>query len=289
MKTSGLQREERNTGIVLIFPAVMLILVFVCYPILSNIILSFYKVNLTSDNEFIGLKNYHNIIINPDFWKALYNSAVYVISTTFLTSLLGIIVAIALNRPFMFRGLVRAIVLFPYVAPVIAVVYGWQFFFDPVNGIFVDFIVNKIHLVDERFNLLNSPNTAVWFAILFSVWKNFPFTYLMVLAQLQAIDNNLYEAASIDGANAWQCFRAITFPQILFVVAATILLRFIWNFNKFEEVYLFSSSVRTLPIFTYFQAFTGTINLGVGATISVIQFLLIIGIILIYVKRVLKW
>lgn len=285
----GLIREERNTGLMLVFPSFLLILIFVCYPVISNIYLSFFKVNLAQNDEFIGLKNYNSIFNNSEFWKALFHSVLYVVLTTMLTSVLGVGVAIALNRKFPFRGIVRAVVLFPYVAPIIAVVYGWQFFFDPVNGPFIDFMVNKVHLFSERLNLLNSPNTAIWFAILFSVWKNYPFTYLMVLAQLQAIDTNLYEAAAIDGASSWQGFKAITFPHILFIVAATILLRFIWNFNKFEEVFLFSDSVRTLPIFTYFQAFTGTIDLGKGAAISVIQFMLIIGIILLYVKKVLKW
>lgn len=285
----GILKEERNTGLLLVFPSFLLVLVFVCYPVLSNIILSFYKVNLSQKDDFIGTKNFAVIFSNPEFWKSLYYSIVYVLSTTLLTTALGVIVAVTLNKPFPFRGIIRAVALFPYVAPIIAVVYGWQFFFDPVNGIFIDTMLNKLHLIQERMNLLNSPQTAIWFAILFSIWKNFPFTYLMVLAQLQAIDRNLYEAAAIDGASSWQSFKAITLPHILFVVGATILLRFIWNFNKFEEVYLFSSSVETLPIFTYFQAFTGNIDLGRGAAISVIQFLLIVGIIFFYVKRVLKW
>ena len=285
----GLQKEERNTGIMLVLPAFLLITVFVCYPVISNIFLSFFKVNLTQNNEFIGIQNYSNIFLNREFWRSLWYSIIYVLLTTTLTSALGVIVALTLNKPFPLRGIVRAIVLFPYVAPIIAVVYGWQFFFDPVNGIFIDVMVNKLHIFQERLNLLNSPSSAIWFTIIFSIWKNFPFTYLMILSQLQAIDQNLYEAAAIDGATSWHSFKSITFPHILFVIGATILLRLIWNFNKFEEIYLFSTSVKTLPIFTYFQAFTGNIDLGKGAAISVIQFLLIISIIMVYIKRVLKW
>lgn len=288
-KQSSLRTEERNTGLVLVFPSVLLVLVFILYPIVSNIILSFFDVRLSEPNRFIGVTNYSKILSNPEFWKALLYSLLYVIITTLCTTLLGVIVALIMNCKFPMRGLVRSIVLLPYVAPVIAVVYGWQFFFDPVNGPFIDFLVNKTHILNERVNLLNSPDTSLWFAILFSIWKNFPFTYLMVLALLQSIDSNLYEAAAIDGASSWESFKAITLPEIYFVVSATILLRFIWNFNKFEEVYLFSSSVKTLPVFTYFEAFTGNIDLGKGATISVIQFLLIIGLILLYIKRVLKW
>jgi multiple sugar transport system permease protein len=111
----------------------------------------------------------------------------------------------------------------------------------------------------------------------------------MVLSRLQAIDQNLYEAAEVDGANGWQQFKAITLPEIYFVVNALILLRVIWNFNKFDEVYLLSSNVKVFSVYTYLKAFTGTMDLGQGATLAVIQFVLLIGFILFYVKKVLKW
>ena len=114
-------------------------------------------------------------------------------------------------------------------------------------------------------------------------------SYLMILSRLQAIDQNLYEAAEIDGASGWQKFRFITFPEVYFVMGAIVLLRMIWNFNKFEEIYLLTENVRVLSVYTYFKAFVGTMELGQGASLAVIQFLLLIGFILFYVKRVLKW
>jgi len=118
---------------------------------------------------------------------------------------------------------------------------------------------------------------------------NFPFAYLMILSRLQAIDQNLYEAAEIDGAAGRHKFLYITLPEVYFVVNAIILLRVIWNFNKFEEVYLLTSNVKVLSVYTYLKAFTGAMDLGQGATLAVLQFILLIGFILFYVKRVIKW
>jgi multiple sugar transport system permease protein len=214
----------------------------------------------------------------------------YVILSTVGTTLAGLGVATVMNREFPLRGLVRSLILFPYVAPVISVVFAWQFFFDPVNGIFMHTLVEQLGWVSERFNLIRDPQNALWVLIVFNIWKNFPFSYLMILSRLQAIDANLYEAAEIDGANGWQKFRHITVPELYFVVGALMLLRFIWNFNKFEEVFLLTgTNIKTLPIYTYFKAFIGTMELGDASALALIQFILLLGIIILYVKRVLKW
>jgi multiple sugar transport system permease protein len=229
------------------------------------------------------------VVTDPTFWNAVWTTIIYVLFTTVGTTLMGLVVALVMNRKFPFRGLVRSLVLFPYVAPVISVVFAWQFIFDPVNGIFMDIAYERLGLFSARFNLIGSPSTAVWVAVVFSIWKNFPFSYLMLLSRLQAIDENLYEAAEIDGATSWQKFRYITFPELYFVMGAIVLLRVIWNFNKFEEVFLLTENVRVLSVYTYFKAFVGTMELGQGASLAVIQFILLLSFILFYVKRVLKW
>jgi multiple sugar transport system permease protein len=216
-------------------------------------------------------------------------TVIYVFFTTVGTTLFGLIVALAMNQKFPLRGLVRSLVLFPYVAPVISVVFAWQFIFDPVNGIVMDVLVERLGIFSERVNLIGSPSSAVWIAIIFSIWKNFPFSYLMILSRLQGIDKNLFEAAEVDGASGWEKFRFITLLEIYFVTGSIILLRVIWNFNKFEEIYLLTTNVKVLSIYTYFKAFVGTMDMGQGAALALIQFLLLIGFILIYVKKVLKW
>ncbi|MGD9926901.1 MAG: carbohydrate ABC transporter permease [Sphaerochaeta sp.] len=282
------QQEER-LGWALVLPSVAIILILILYPIIYNIFLSLFTYDYAGQRTYVGLGNYASVLADHEFRTALGTTVLYVILTTLGTTALGVVVALALNKEFPLRGLVRSIVLLPYVAPVISVVFAWQFVFDPVNGVFMDIFHAKLGLFAERVNIVGDPSTAVWAAITFSIWKNFPFTYLMVLARLQAIDRNLYEAAEVDGASSWQQFKAITMPEIYYVVNALILLRVIWNFNKFDEVYLLSSNVKVLSVYTYLKAFTGSMDFGQGATLAVLQFLILIGFILFYVKKVLKW
>ncbi len=291
LPTAPLTREKREVllGWGLVFPAVFIILALILYPIVYNIYLSFFDVNLHTGNTFTGLENHRAVITDLIFWKSVGTTVLYVVFTTLGTTLVGLVVALVMNQSFPLRGLVRSLVLFPYVAPVISVVFAWQFIFDPVNGIVMDVLVERLGLLGERVNLIGSPSSAVWVAIVFSIWKNFPFTYLMILSRLQGIDKNLYEAAEVDGASSWEKFRFVTLPEIYFVTTSIILLRVIWNFNKFDEVYLLTTNVKVLSVYTYFKAFVGTMDLGQGSALALIQFILLIGFILFYVKKVLKW
>jgi len=184
---------------------------------------------------------------------------------------------------------VRGLILLPYIAPLISEVFAWQFIFDPVNGIYNYMMVEVLQLSEERVNLIGTPDLALLVVVVFDIWKNFPFAYLLILARLQSIDHDLYEAAEIDGAGRWKKFLHITLPEIRFVVGAIIMLRFIWNMNKFDEVFLLTPNVKTLPVYTYFTAFTGSIDQGQAASIAVVQFLLLIVMIFYYIRRVLKW
>ncbi len=288
-RSISLETRERNLGWFLVLPSLVIVASLVLYPIFYNVFLSFFDVRMSGSNTFTGLQNYIDVAGDSEFWRSIWTSFIYVFFTTLGTTLVGLAVALLMNREFPFRGLVRSLILLPYVAPVIAVVYSWQFIFDPVNGIFMHISYDKLHLFSQRMNLVRSPETSIFVAVLFGIWKNFPFSYLMILSGLQSIDKGLYEAAEIDGCSRWEKFRYITFPEIYFLIGSIILLRAIWNFNKFEEVYLLTQNVKVLPVYTYLKAFTGIMDIGHGAAIAMIQFVLLIGFILVYVKRVLKW
>ena len=178
-------KKEVYLGWGLVFPAVFIILALILYPIVYNIYLSFFDVSLGSTNTFIGLENHKNVVQDPFFWRAVGTTIIYVVCTTLGTTLVGLMVALVMNQKFPLRGLVRSLVLFPYVAPVISVVFSWQFIFDPVNGIVMDVLVERLGWMSDRVNLIGTPSSAVWVAIIFSIWKNFPFTYLMILSRLR--------------------------------------------------------------------------------------------------------
>ena len=284
-----LEQREAGLGWALILPCVIVILSLILYPILSNVISSFFEVSLSARDSFTGLENYRAVVTDAAFWRAVLTTLIYVTASTLGTTLTGLGTAMVMNKSFPLRGLVRSLILLPYVAPVFSVVYAWKFFFDPVNGLFMDITVERLGIFAERFNLIDSPGSALWVAVIFSIWKNFPFTYLMLLSRLQAIDKNIYEAADVDGAGAWHKFRFITLPELYFVMGSIVLLRVIWNFNKFEDIYLLTDNVRVLSIYTYFKAFVGVADLGQGSALVILQFALLVGFILYYVKKVLKW
>lgn len=261
----------------------------IIYPILYNIYLSFFDVKLTGENIFVGLANYEKLLGETGFYSSLKTTVIYLAGSIAGSTILGLIVALIMNIKFPFRNVVRTIILLPYFAPVISVVFGWQFFFDPVNGIYNHIVVETLGLTDNRYNLIGNPDTALLIVILFSTWKNFPISYLLIISKLQSINKDQYEAAAMDGCGPIARFFHVTLPEIYFVLGTLVILRLIWNLNKFEEVFLLAPNVMTLPVYTYYTAFTGIIDQGYAAAISVVQFVVLSFLIFFYVKKVLKW
>jgi multiple sugar transport system permease protein len=288
MDLSVAQRESR-LGWRLIAPSIGVIGLLIIYPIFYNIYLSFFDVRLTGEKFFIGIANYERLLSDTAFYGSVLTTILYLVGTIVGSTLLGLLVALLMNLQFPFRNICRTVILLPYFAPVISVVFGWQFIFDPVNGIYNHLVVDVLNLTDQRYNLIGDPKTALLVVILFDTWKHFPISYLLIISKLQSINRDQYEAAAIDGCGPLRRFFHVTLPEIYFVLGTLVILRLIWNLYKFEEVFLLAPNVRTLPIFTYYTAFTGIIDQGFAAAISVIQFLVLSFLIFFYVKKVLKW
>ncbi len=284
-----LERAEARFGWKLVAPTIGIIGLLILYPIVFNVYLSFFDVKLNGDKTFVGIANYARLLSNPDYYSSIATTGVYLFGTVAGTTLLGLAVALLMRNPFKGRGLVSAAILMPYFAPVISVVFGWQFLFDPVNGVFNWLMVDVLHLWDARTNLIGEPDSAVWVVIIFDVWKHFPIAYLLILSKLTSIPKDQYEAAAIDGYGPVGRFFHVTLPEIYFVLATVVILRLIWNLNRFEDVFLLAPNVETLPVFTYYQAFTGVIDQGLAAATSVIQFSVLCVLIWFYVKKILKW
>ncbi|AZR73805.1 sugar ABC transporter permease [Anoxybacter fermentans] len=285
-----MKRKEAILGYWLILPTVLLIVGLIFYPICYNLWLSLHKVNMNpfKPNTFIGLGHYKKVLTDLDFWMSFKTSIIFTVATVLGTTLLGLGVALLLNREFKGRAIVRGIILLPYVAPVISLVFGWKYLFHPVFGMANYVLVDLLHLLPKHLNWVESPQFAIYAVILFNIWRNFPFAFLMILAELQTIPVTLYEAAEVDGATAWDKFRHITLPELRYVLGALVILRTIWNFYKFDEIYLLSPSVETVPVYVYEKAFSN-FNFGEGAAITTILFIFVLSFILYYVRKVLKW
>ncbi len=284
-----LEKAEARLGWKLVSPTIGFIGLLILYPIAFNIYLSFFDVKLNGDKIFVGLENYSKLLANPDYYASIGTTGIYLLGTVAGTTILGLLVALLMRNPFKGRGIVSAIILVPYFAPVISVVFGWQFLFDPVNGVFNWLMVDVLHLWSARTNLIGNPESAVWVVIIFDIWKHFPIAYMLILSKLQSIPRDQYEAAAIDGYGPVGRFFHVTLPEIYFVLATVVILRLIWNLNRFEDVFLLAPNVETLPVFTYYQAFTGIIDQGLAAATSVIQLGVLCVLIWFYVKKILKW
>jgi multiple sugar transport system permease protein len=285
----SIEEKEARLGWKLMAPSLGVIGLLIIYPILYNLYLSFFDLKLTGEKLFIGLANYEKLLADRAFYGSVFTTILYLLGTVIGSTLAGLAVALLMNLKFPMRNIARTIILLPYFAPVISVVFGWQFIFDPVNGIYNHVMVDVLHLTAERRSLIGDPGTALLVVILFDVWKHFPISYLLIISKLQSINRDQYEAAAMDGYGPWGRFFHVTLPELYFVLGTLVILRLIWNLNKFEEVFLLAPNVKTLPVFTYYAAFTGIIDQGFAATVAVVQFLFLSFLIYFYVKKVLKW
>jgi multiple sugar transport system permease protein len=251
---SARAREDRRTGYLLISPTAVIVFTMVILPILWTFSLAFQHVRLLNLRRtgFIGdysLDNFENVLTSPGFIDALITTLVYSVCGTACAIGLGLVAALALRRPFWGRGLVRACMLVPYVAPVVAAAFVWTTMLNPQFGV-VNHYGTSLLGWDEPIAFLSSGEPISVFGldlhvskslatvVLFEGWRSFPFAFLFLTARIQAIPDTLEEAAVVDGATPTQRFRYIVLPQLLPTIAVLTVLRFIWTFNNFDDIYL---------------------------------------------------
>lgn len=286
---STMLKNENRLGWRLVSPTVILLMILILYPVAYNIYISFFDYGITR-STFVGIDNYLRILKDGAFWKSFFITVGFTLMTVGGSLLLGLGVALMLNKEFKGRSIVRTIVLLPYITPLISIVFSWQYIFDPSLGPFVEIFGRQLRWISPQLDLLNNSNNAFIVASIFNIWRNFPFVYLMILSRLQSIPDEYYEAAEMDGASPWKKFTNITLPELYFVMGAVALMRGIWNFYKFDEVYLISKKAGTLPIFIYERVIgTTSPEFGVAAAIATILMVIMLGLITMYVKKVLKW
>jgi len=246
--------------------------------------------NILLTYEFT-LNNFKKVIKDKAFIDLLSTTFYYTFFGTIGAIVFGILAAQMVNQKFFGRTFMRSVLLFPYVAPVVALAYTWELLLDPTSGTLNNLLINY-QIIDGPINLLGQKyvnlnilgfdfklRLALTTVIIFEIWRYFPLAFLFILARLQAVPKELYEAADVDGANPIQKFLNITLPQILAVISILFMIRFIWNFNKFEDIFLLTggaSGTRTLPINVYQQGFSiGDIGMGSAVSIVIVVFLLI--------------
>jgi multiple sugar transport system permease protein len=269
---SSRDREDRRTGYLLISPTFIIVFVMVVLPILWTFSLAFQQVRLLNlrTTGIIGdysFENFVTVMTSDGFVEALVTTLVYSIAGTACAIGLGLIAALALRRPFRGRGLVRAAMLLPYVAPVVAATFVWKTMLNPQFGL-VNHYGTTLLGWSEPIAFLTSADpasifginlhisTALFTVVLFEGWRSFPFAFLFITARMQAIPETYEEAAVVDGASPTQQFRYIVLPELLPTIAVLTVLRFIWTFNNFDDIFLLTGGgagtrVVTVRVYDY--------------------------------------
>ncbi len=302
LRGHGLEARDARLAWILTSPTALIVFGLVIFPAIFSIWVSFHDVTLRNLDDvfrapFVGLDNYRKVFSDFAFkyqslkiWGAAVTSIVYSCSATILTLLIGLGAALFLNQPFRARGLARSIFLFPYVAPIVSVAFVWRWILDPrPSGVLNDLLL-RLDMITMPKAYLATRGLALLLVIIFQAWRYFPFAMLMILARLQAIDRTMYEAAEVDGANRWKQFRHITIPELRYVLGAIFLLRLIWTFNKFDDIYLLTSGgfgTKVLPVLTYEFCFK-LFDFGRGAASAMILLVILILFMGLYVKFVMR-
>lgn len=281
--------SDRQVGVLFMLPLIVAVGVFLVWPIAEAVRLSFVRYNPLRPDEqpFVGFDNYLFVLDDPLFWESFYQALVWTGWSTVLQALIGVGLALLLHQPLKGMNAFRGLLLFPYIVPTVVIALNWRWLFNAEIGI-INHLLMSTGIIDERIAWLSTPNMAMASAIMLNVWKYTPFVVIVVLARLQTIPTELYDAAKVDGAGALRRFRDITLPQLAEVLAVVIVFRTIWTFNKFEEIYLLTrggpgTSTYNLALYAFDQSIAN-LRMGVGAASGVIMLLLLLAGSMLYIR-----
>jgi len=267
---------DRRLGYVLVAPVVILLLAVTALPLISNIWNSLHFDNLSLaglPHKFVGVSNYTAMFGSPIWIAALERTLAFTVVTVIFDVVVALALALMLNRKFRGRGVLRAAILVPWAVPTVVSATLWKTMFDPRAG-FVDYFLGAVHPAWSSLTWLNASVLRSWVVIFVAdSWKNIPFVAIILLAGLQVIPNEIYEAARVDGASAWQTFRRLTLPMLKPALMIALIFRTLQAFLVFDVIYIMTgggpgNSTETLSFLNFYTFITNT-NFGLGGAISV--------------------
>lgn len=299
---SSRARQDARTGLALISPTFAIVLVMVVLPIVWTVSLAFQQVRLLNlrTTGVVGdysTENFRAVLTSDGFVSALVTTLEYSVLGTAGAIGVGLVAALALRAPFRGRGLVRAALLLPYVAPVVAATFVWSTLLNPQFGLVNDWGAGllgweePIAFLSSRdepslFGVTLPLSTSLLTVIAFEAWRSFPFAFLFLTARMQAIPDTLDEAARLDGATPTQRFRYIVWPEVAPTIAVLSVLRFIWTFNNFDDIYLLTgggsgTQVVSVRVFDYL---TARGDIGAAAAQALVLALILAVLVTTYLK-----
>jgi multiple sugar transport system permease protein len=283
-------RRDNRDGLIMVLPTVVIVVALVVIPVLWNVVLAFQDLTLIDIRDAglfqnATLQNFVDVFTGAGFWQAMLNTVIYSVFSTLGSIALGLAAALALRKPFPGRGAVRALMLLPYVAPVVAVAFVWKIMLNPQYG-----IVNVVgqHLLgwDVPIDFLGRSPDAMVTVILFETWRYFPFAFLFITARLVAVPREMEEASMVDGAGIWQRFRYVVLPQLYGVIALLSVLRLVMTFNKFDDVFLLTGGGAGTEVAAVrvYDTLTGRFDVGGAAAQSLVLAAFLAVSLIVYLK-----
>ena len=270
-------------GYLLVLPAVLLVLGLVAYPFFYAIYISFTSRVVGNAGEWIGFDNFRYLSKSPSFTRSIRNTLTIVLVSDVLKLSIGLGLALLVNQKFRGRGLFRSFIMLPWAMPGFVAFLTWRVLYQPIGG-GINLVLIETGIHPEMIDWLGRKSSAMPAVIIASVWRGFPFWFISILAALQSVQGDLYEAARVDGANAWRRFWTVTFPAIRPVILVTTLLSSIWTANSFENIWLLtqggpSDATMVFPVLAYYGMQTQRLGEAAAVSVAMVPVLAILVII----------
>ena len=273
---------ERRTAYYMVLPSLLIIVIIVFFPILYGIVLSLTDSTVAGFGSFVGFENYTEMFQNPDFLEGFYNTVIFTVVSVTMEFIIGLGIALAINRAFRGRGLVRAAILVPWAFPTVISAVMWRLMFQSQVGI-IQYVAGTLGIISDP--ILSNRSLLLIAAILVDVWKTTPFMALLLLAGLQVIPGEVYEAARVDGANVMQRFFRITLPLLKGAILVAVLFRTLDSYRVYDLFWVMSAQELTsLSTFVYEGVRISQLQFGQGNAASVFIFVTAFLISMVFIK-----
>lgn len=289
-----LPQRERRQAWLLLAPMLLMMFLLTAWPLARTLWLSFTDAGLIGDGSapnWVGSDNFIYALTDPDFRAALWRTLYFTVVSVILEGFIGVLVALLLNQKFRGRSALRVLVILPWALPTIVNATMWRLNFNPDYGS-INALLSQLGLIDTYRSWLGDPSSAINAVMFADIWKNYPLITLLVLAALQTIPEDLFEAARLDGASAFLRFRKITLPAIAAPLAVALILRTIDAFKVFDIIYVMTrggplDSTKTVSFFVYQESFS-YLRAGSGAAYAILMTLICALLILVYMVMLLR-
>lgn len=280
---------RKDTGMLYIIPALLVVALVMLFPLVYNITLSFFEKSLYKpDWSFAGIEQYKALLTDKGFLNALKNTVVWTFFSVLFQFAIGFVCALILSQDRVrFRGVWRCLIMLPWILPAVIGSMVWKWMYHSDFGILNTILMN-LGIIDSALPWTGSKELALISAIIVNTWKMFPLVILYIEASLQSVPGDLHDAASVDGANGWHCFKVVTWPHIAGTCKTVVLLLTIWTLNAFTFIFVLTgggpgTSSQVLSMFIYKEAFQN-FNFSRAATASTILFIIVALFSSVYIK-----